>query len=83
MTRPLLNPDPTPRPRVTWTFCGGVFVAAFAAGGKPVVLLDAPATRVSRLPAETARELAEALRSAAKIAEYFAAPAAASQEVPS
>jgi len=65
-----------PRERTVWVFAGGVRVAAFAAGRKPVVLVEAPVGGLSKLEPEAARELAGALRSAALIAEDRARRAA-------
>lgn len=57
--------------RVQWTFCGDIQLKPFAAGEKPVVLLQTPVTGLSKLTPATARELVWALYSAAEVAEIL------------
>lgn len=59
-------------PRVVWNYAGDIQLAGYAAGPTPVVLLQAPATGLSKLTPELARELAWSLMSAADVAETLA-----------
>lgn len=58
--------------RPSWTFVGGIQLQPYAAGTRPVVLVQAPVTGNARLTPEQARELARALMSSAAIAEQQA-----------
>ncbi|MCC7423795.1 MAG: hypothetical protein IT428_26315 [Planctomycetaceae bacterium] len=55
--------------RPSWTFVGGIQLQPYAAGTRPVVLLQAPVSGLSKLSPAEARELGWALYSAADVAE--------------